>query len=350
MRRFKNILITGGCGFIGSNFIRHFYNKYPDYLLVNLDLLTYAGNQENLADIETSEAGRKPNERRYQFVRGDICDEGLLERLFQKYNFDLVINFAAESHVDRSIVNVSDFIRTNIEGVRALIEAARRFRSPRFIHISTDEIYGSVPSGFSDENSPIRPSNPYSSSKASADFLVQSFIKTHKTPALIVRGSNNFGPYQYPEKLIPLAVTNIIEGKKIPIHGTGEHIRSWIHVLDFCSAIDLVAHKAQDYEIYNAGGEQKNNLEVLRLLAKHLGKNIEEHKEHVSDRPGADFRYAIDSSKIRKELGWKPQYALDDSAAELVNWYANNPDWWRKIKNTREFQEHYAKQAVAKYY
>lgn len=347
---YKNVLICGGSGFIGSNFIRYFYNKYSDYRIFNLDLLTYAGNTENLSDIERLEARHDSSERRYQFVRGDICDGNLLADIFEKHKFDLVINFAAESHVDRSLVNAFDFVRTNIEGVRSLIEAARKHRTARFIQISTDEIYGSVTDGFSTEEAPLRPSNPYSASKAGADLLVQAYIKTHGVSAVIIRGSNNFGPYQYPEKLIPLAISNIIEGKKIPVHGSGLHVRSWLHVADFCSAIDLIAHKAADYSVYNVSGEQKTNLQILELLTPHFKGGIEHHKEHINDRPGADIRYAPDSNKLKNDLGWRPKHNLEDSMAKVVRWYADNQDWWQKIKSKKEFLDHYSKQSRAEYY
>ncbi|MBI2635353.1 MAG: dTDP-glucose 4,6-dehydratase [Parcubacteria group bacterium] len=349
-RSYENILICGGSGFIGSNFIRYFYNKYPDYKIFNLDLLTYAGNSENLFDIENHEAIAMPEKRRYQFIRGDICDGALLGNIFGQYNFSAVINFAAESHVDRSFINVFDFIRTNIEGVRSLIEICRKSKIPRFIQISTDEIYGSVPEGFSTEEAPFRPSNPYAASKAAADLLVQSYIRTHRVPALIIRSSNNFGPYQYPEKLIPLAVSNIIEGKKVPIHGSGEQRRSWIHVNDFCSAIDLVLHKAADYSIYNISGEEKTNLEIIEILSRHLKENPESYKEHTQDRPGADIRYAPDSSKISAELGWKRACSLEDNIGEVIAWYSDNQDWWRKIKSKKEYLDHYERQAKAEYY
>lgn len=253
----KNILICGGSGFIGSNFIRRIYNKYSEYKIFNLDLLTYAGNPENLLDIEQKEIAIDLAKRRYNFIRGDICDNALLNDIFDKNNFDTVINFAAESHVDRSFVNFFDFIRTNVEGVRSLVEAAKKYQIARFIQISTDEIYGSVLEGSSDEKAPLQPSNPYAASKASADLLIQSYIKTYRAPALIIRGSNNYGPFQYPEKLIPLAISNIIEGKKVPIHGSGEHKRSWIHVDDFCDAIDIIVHQADDHSIFNVSGEEK---------------------------------------------------------------------------------------------
>lgn len=348
--KFKTAIICGGSGFIGSNFIRYFYHKYPECRVINLDLLTYAGNPDNLRDIEKLEEAKNDAEKRYLFVRGDICDVALLDSIFQKYKPELVVNFAAESHVDRSIVNSYDFIRTNVEGVRSLMEAARKFKTPRFLQVSTDEIYGSVPSGQSTEESPLRPSNPYAASKAAADLLVQSYMKTHRAPAVIIRGSNNFGPYQYPEKLIPLAITNMLEGGKIPVHGTGEHIRSWLHVLDFCSAIDLVAREARDYSIYNASGTEKSNIHVMKKFADYLGKDFEKHKEHVGDRPGADIRYSPNSDKIKRELGWEARRPLDGSIAELASWYSDNSAWWKKLKETKAFQDHYDKQSKAKYY
>lgn len=345
----KNVLVTGGAGFIGSCFIRYLHRVYSSYRIVNFDLLTYAGNLENLAPVEKVESVLPEPERRYKFVRGDICDESHLHRLFSEYPFDLVVHFAAETHVDRSIINMGDFIRTNIGGVRSLIEAVRAHRIPRFVHISTDEIYGSVEEGFSTEDAPLCASNPYATSKAAADLIVQSFIRTHKVPALIVRGSNNFGPYQYPEKLIPLVITNIIEGKKIPIHGTGEHKRSWIHVEDFCRAVDIIAHQAPDYEIYNVSGKEKTTFEVIELLARHLGVDLNQHKEHINDRPGADMRYAPDSTKLRRDLGWAPRYDIESHLGEVVHWYVHNQEWWRKIKTRAEYLEHYEKQATGKW-
>jgi len=346
----KNILICGGYGFIGSNFIRHLYHKYPNYKIINFDLLTYAGNPNNLKDIDKVEESLGSATKRYYFVKGDICDTHLLGTVFEKYKPEIVVNFAAESHVDRSIVSSFDFIRTNIDGVWSLLELSRKFNTPRFIQISTDEIYGSVPTGSSTEDSPFRPSNPYAASKASADLLVQSYIHTHRVPAIIVRGSNNFGPYQYPEKLIPLAITNILENNKVPIHGTGQHTRSWLHVKDFCSAIDLIAHKAPDYSIYNVSGSEKTNLQVLEAIASCLRKNLDQYKEHVSDRPGADLRYSPNSSKIKNDLGWKADYLFEDSIGQLVSWYVDNQFWWEGIKATNDFQNHYSKQSKAKYY
>lgn len=339
----KIILVTGGCGFIGSNFVRHIYNSYPRYEIVNLDLLTYAGNPENLLDVEIADS--KSGKKRYHFVKGDICDEKFVEDLFSKNHFDFIVHFAAESHVDRSIFNVLHFVRTNIEGTRVLLEQSRKYQTPRFIYISTDEVYGSIPKGYASENYPLRPSNPYSASKAGADLLIQAYIKTHNFPAIIIRGSNNYGPYQYPEKLIPIAITNVVEGKKIPIHGAGDHKRSWLHVEDFCSAIDLVMHKGRKGDIYNVSGEEKNNLEVLELLTKHLGKDFRLYKECISDRPGADQRYAPDSTKLQQELGWKPKHIFEDSIGNVVKWYLDNKDWWRKIRLKKGFSDHYERQS-----
>jgi len=349
-RENKNILVTGGYGFIGSNFVRHLYEKYPEYRIYNIDLLTYAGNQDNLLDIEKKECSLDSNQKRYNFLYGDICDTRFLDIIFARHNFDMVINFAAETHVDRSIIDMNDFIYTNIGGVRSLIEAVRKYNVPRFVHISTDEIYGDIDEGYSYEDSPLRPSNPYSSSKAAADLIVQSFIRTHKVPAVIVRGSNNYGQYQYPEKLIPLAISNIIEGSKIPIHGTGQQIRSWVHVNDFCSAIDIIAHKSPDHEIYNVHGEEKTNMDIINLLARSLNVRLEDYVDYVSDRPGADKRYAVNGQKLYNKLGWQPAYNLERDMGEVVSWYLNNQNWWKKIKEKKEFKDHYDKQSRAKWY
>ncbi len=345
-----HILITGGCGFIGSHCVRHFYHAHPDAVIFNLDLLTYAGNRDNLMDIEAGERKRDISERRYHFIQGSITNSQLLDALFQEYQFDIVINFAAETHVDRSIVNMTDFIHTNIGGVRCLIEAVRTHKVPRFIHISTDEVYGSVAEGHSTEDACLRPSNPYSSSKAAADLIVLSFIHTHNLPAIIVRGSNNYGPYQYPEKLIPLAISNLIEGKKVPVHGTGQHVRSWLHVLDFCEAIDLIAHRAPVKEVFNVSAEERTNLEIIGVLVECLHADLEHSREHVSDRPGADLRYAPDSTKLRKAFGWAPKRTLETSLKDVVEWYLGNQSWWKKIKEKKEFQDHYEKQAKGMWY
>lgn len=340
----KKILITGGAGFIGSNFLRFLYHKYPQYRMVNLDLLSYAGNSENLRDIEMLD--RHLPITRYHFVQGDICDEQMLEKLFSEHQFGAVVHFAAESHVDRSIFNVLEFVRTNIDGTRALLEAVRRFRVPRMIHISTDEVYGSIPEGrTADEETPLRPSNPYAASKAGADLLVQTYMKTFDLPAIVVRGSNNYGPFQYPEKLIPIAITNIIEGKKIPVHGTGEHVRSWLHVEDFVRAIDLILHRASAKTIYNVSGEERTNLEVLTMLTHTLKKDDALAREHVNDRPGADLRYAPNSKKLTHELGWTRAHHFEESIAGVVQWYLGNQEWWRTIRLKKGFLDHYERQS-----
>jgi dTDP-glucose 4,6-dehydratase len=344
-QRFHKVLITGGSGFIGSNFIRYFYHTYPHARITNLDLLTYAGNPDNLKDIEFREAQLEPKDGRYEFIQGDICNESLLDQIFSEHKFDLIVHFAAESHVDRAIFNVIHFIRTNIDGTRCLIEAARKYGVPRFIHVSTDEVYGSMSEGYASEEAPLRPSNPYSASKAGADLMVQAYMRTHNLPAIIVRGSNNYGPYQYPEKLIPLAVTNMLEGKKVPIHGDGRHIRSWLHVQDFCRAIDLIIQQASNHSVYNVAGEELSNLAVIAALAKHLQKNPEEHRHHVNDRPGADNRYAPDSSKLQKELGWSRIHSFQNAIEEVVNWYVANESWWKNIRLKPGFLDHYERQS-----
>jgi len=349
---FKKILICGGAGFIGSNFIRYIYNTYPDCQIFNLDLLTYSGNKKNLNDIEKKEETISESKRRYKFIQGDICDRELLDNLFFDQHFDAVINFAAESHVDRSLRSSYDFIRTNFTGVHALIEKCRLSKTPRFLQISTDEVYGDIIEGFSTEESPLRPSNPYSASKASADLLIKSYIRSHKLAAVIIRGSNNFGPYQYPEKLIPLAITNFLENRKIPVHGSGQHVRSWVHVLDFCRAIDAVLHRGEDGQIYNVGGALKTNLEVLGAIQNSLSLpgSLDDYKIHVNDRPGADTRYAQDDTKIRQKLGWSPQYEFDKVIKGAVQWYLEQKEWWKEIKEKPAFIEHYKRQERADYY
>lgn len=345
-REFASVLITGGCGFIGSNFVRHFYHHHPKSRIINLDLLTYAGNLENLYDLEEAERQLPDSERHYQFVHGDICDTGLLDELFQKNKFDLVVHFAAESHVDRSIFNVADFVRTNIEGTRTLVEAARRQQVKKFVHISTDEVYGSIKSGYASEEWPLRPSNPYSASKAGADLLVQAYIRTHDFPAIIIRGSNNYGPFQYPEKLIPLAITNLLEGKKIPVHGYGIHVRSWLHVDDFCRVIDIITHGDPKHRIYNVAGTEKTNHEVLELIARALSKNFQDHRFHVSDRPGADLRYAVDASRLAADFGWQQIHnPFDEQIGKVVQWYIDQKNWWQNIRLKQGFIEHYERQS-----
>lgn len=335
---------------MGSNFIRHLYNSYPDYIIYNLDLLTYAGNLDNLKDIEEKETAIPVSEKRYHFIRGDVCDATLLENLFIKYNFDVVVNFAAETHVDRSLINMSDFIRTNIGGMHALIETTQKSKMPRLVHISTDEVYGTIDEGQAHEQSILNPSNPYAASKAAADLLLQTFMRAKTIPAIIIRSTNNYGPFQYPEKLIPLAISNLIEGKKIPIHGNGEHVRSWLHVEDFCRAVDAVVHRGRDFQVYNVSGEELTNLDVLRLVAAKVGRDFEQHREHVGDRPGADTRYAVDSSKLQKELGWQRMHTFEKVIPQVVDWYIGNRGWWDKIKGTPDYLTHYEKQSKGQWY
>src|SRR3989338_1443773 len=351
MAQYKNILVTGGCGFIGSNFIRYLYHAHPEYRIFNLDVLTYAGNMENLADVDALESARDESTRRYVFLKGDVADREMLELLFAEHRFELVFHFAAETHVDRSYFNVANFIRTNVDGTMVLATMVMK-HGGRMVHISTDEVYGSIPGegGLVMEDAPFRPSNPYATSKAAADMLLQSFMRTYNTPIVIVRSTNNYGPFQYPEKLLPLGMTNLLQGKQIPIHGDGQHLRQWIHVEDFAHAIDLVSFRAEDGEIYNVAGEHATNLEALRLIAKHLNKDLDEYKYHTPDRPGADYRYAIDATKLETKLGWTRKHKFSESLPIVVDWYIANQPWWEKLRKKKEFLDHYEKQAQAKYY
>jgi len=317
-----DVLVTGGSGFIGSNFIRYMLEKYPDYRIINLDKLTYAGNPDNLKDVENN-----PN---YSFVRGDICDMDVVNEVMQQV--DLVVHFAAESHVDRSIDDGSVFVRTNVLGTHTLLESALKHGIKRFIHVSTDEVYGSINEGSFKETDMLVPSSPYSSSKAGSDLLAQSYYITHKLPVIITRCTNNFGPYQYPEKLIPLFVTNLIEGRKVPIYGTGKNIRDWIYVLDHCKAVDFVLHNGNVGEIYNIeGGAEKTNLEITEMIIEMVGSD-ESMIEYVKDRLGHDLRYSLDCSKLRG-LGWAPESDFDEALEDTVQWYVENRWWWDKLKH-----------------
>ena len=325
-------LITGGAGFIGSNFIRYLFNKYEDIEIVNLDKLTYCGNLENLKDIE--------NKSNYKFIKGDICDAKLVNNLMK--DVDVVVHFAAETHVDRSIMDPSSFIKTDVIGTYVLLEAARNNNIRKFIQISTDEVYGSVEEGSFKETDELKPRNPYSASKAGADRLSYSFYCTYNVPVIITRSSNNFGPYQYPEKLIPLFVTNLIESKKVPVYGDGLNVRDWIYVLDNCEGIDFVINYGKIGEVYNIGGDnEKTNLEITKLILNLLGKD-ENFIEYVKDRLGHDKRYSLDFTKI-SSLGWKPKFDFSNALKETVDWYKSNEVWWKKIKSG-EFLEYYKKQ------
>jgi dTDP-glucose 4,6-dehydratase len=319
------LLITGGCGFIGSNFIRHVLAKYKDIRVTNLDKLTYCGNSANLEDIS--------KDPRYSFVKGDICDKGLAEDLVS--DADVIINFAAETHVDRSIKYPDDFIVTNIYGTKTLLEAARKSGISKFIQIGTDEVYGSVPEGLSAERDPLKPNSPYSATKASADLLALSYHTTYGLPVIVTRSSNNFGPYQFPEKVIPLFITNLIDGHKVPLYGDGGNIRDWIFVGDNCEGIDIVMHKGKPGEIYNiGGGNHLSNKELTFAILSAMGKG-EGSIEYVKDRPGHDRRYALDSSKAGK-LGWKASSDLDGDIERTITWYKDNESWWRELKKRAE--------------
>ncbi len=313
------ILVTGGAGFIGSNHVRFVLQRYPDYQVYVLDKLTYAGNLENLAGLEGSPG--------FQFFQGDICAPEVLHQIL-KQGVDAVMNFAAESHVDRSILDASEFARTNIVGTLNLLQAARKAGVGRFLQISTDEVYGSLgATGAFTEETPLAPNSPYAASKASADLLARSFHQTYGFPCLITRCSNNYGPYQFPEKLIPLLVTNALAGMALPIYGDGLYTRDWIHVHDHCSALDRVLHHGRPGEVYNIGARQeKTNLEIVRLVLRVLGKD-ESLISYVADRPGHDRRYAIDSSKLERELGWKPEIPFEDGMRRTIDWYMQNPFW-----------------------
>lgn len=325
------VLVTGGCGFIGSNFVRHMLARYP-YEIINFDKLTYAGNLENLKDLE--------GDPRYTFVRGDIADRNDVESLFSR-EIDLVVNFAAESHVDRSILDPDAFVKTNISGTFCLLEQARQKGVKRFLQISTDEVYGSLgKEGKFTEETPLSPNSPYSASKTSADLLAMAYYRTYGTPVVITRCSNNYGPYQFPEKLIPLIITNALADKELPVYGDGMNIRDWIHVSDHCEAIDQVLHKGDLGNIYNIGGEnEKANIEIVKLILTILGKP-ESLIRYVTDRPGHDRRYAIDSAKIKRTLGFSPATSFEKGMEETVKWYLSNESWWTRIRSG-EYLEYY---------
>lgn len=320
----KKLLVTGGAGFIGSHFVRRFLNTHPDWEVVNFDKLTYAGNPANLRDVESNP--------RYHFIRGDICDPAALANACQA--IDAVVHFAAETHVDRSIEDGEAFLRTNIAGTRNLLEAVRRFEIQRYLHVSTDEVYGSIEEGKAMETSLLQPNSPYASSKAAGDLFVRAYQKTYGLPAVILRSSNNFGPYQYPEKVIPLFITNLLEKKKVPLYARGENQRDWIYVEDNCEAIETLFDRGQAGEIYNiGGGNELSNWDLTLKILKHFGLG-EEWIEFVADRPGHDFRYALDSSKAAK-LGIRPRHSFDEALEKTVAWYRAHPEWWRPLRKDR---------------
>ncbi|HPP76309.1 MAG TPA: dTDP-glucose 4,6-dehydratase [Armatimonadota bacterium] len=322
----RKLLVTGGAGFIGSNYVRYVLNKYPDYHVTVIDSLTYAGNLDNLADLSGP---------RMEFVKGDIRNREDVDGLIR--DADAVINFAAESFVDRSILEPDAFITTDVLGTHVLLEAARKHGIERFVHISTDEVYGDVEEGSSTETDPFRPNSPYSASKAGGDLLVRSYYVTYKLPVMITRGSNTYGPYQHPEKLIPLFITNAIDDKPLPLYGDGQQVRDWLYVMDHCSGIDLVLHKGTLGEAYNiGGGNERTNIQITYMILKYLGKP-ESLIKHVTDRPGHDRRYSIATTKL-KSLGWQPEMPFEDGLKETVEWYQANQSWWRKIKEQEEYK------------
>lgn len=331
-----NLLVTGGAGFIGSNFVRYMLEKYPNYKVVNYDLLTYAGNLENLKDVE--------NHPNYTFVKGDINNRELVDYLVKTHEIDVIVNFAAESHVDRSITDPDIFVKTNVLGTQALLDVAKDNNIKKYVQISTDEVYGTLgETGYFTEETPLAPNSPYSASKASADLLVRAYHETYGLNVNITRCSNNYGPYHFPEKLIPLMVTNALEGKELPIYGDGQNIRDWLHVKDHCAAIDLVIHKGRPGEVYNIGGHnERTNNEIVHLIVEKLGVSKDLIK-YVADRPGHDRRYAIDPTKIMTELGWKPQYTFEKGILETIQWYIDNQEWWKNIKSG-EYMKYYQKQ------
>jgi dTDP-glucose 4,6-dehydratase len=325
------LLVTGGAGFIGSNFIRYIFKQHPGWQVTNLDKLTYAGNLENLKDIQ-----KLPG---YRFVRGDIADRAIVNSLLRE-GYHTIVNFAAESHVDRSILDASPFVDTNFKGTQVLLEGAREHGVTRFLQVSTDEVYGSRDEGYFSEESPLDPSSPYSASKAAADLICLAYYKTHGLPVMITRCTNNYGPYQFPEKLIPLVISNAAEDKAIPVYGDGQNRRDWIYVEDHCRALEIVMLKGKAGQIYNiAGGQEKPNLELVKLLLKLMDKPGS-LITFVKDRPAHDRRYAIDCSKIERELGWKPLYTLEKAMAATVDWYLANEAWWRSIKSG-EYEKYY---------
>lgn len=319
----KRLLVTGGAGFIGSCFVRHILNTYPDYKVINLDVLTYAGNIENLDDVKNN-----PN---YQFVHGNICDKKLVKDLVSQVDF--VVNFAAESHVDRSITGPEIFVETNVQGTLNLLQACKEIGIERYLQVSTDEVYGTLgKTGYFYETTPIQPNSPYSASKASADLLVRAYYETYKMPVLTTRCSNNYGPYQYPEKLIPFFISQLLKGEKVPVYGDGLNVRDWLYVYDHCSAIDTVLHKGKIGEVYNIGGHnEKTNMEITKIILEAMGKD-ESSIRYVEDRLGHDKRYAIDNEKIQTELGWQPSLTFEEGIKLTIDWYLNNQEWMKSIE------------------
>jgi dTDP-glucose 4,6-dehydratase len=330
----ESLLITGGAGFIGSNFVHYVLEKYPDGEVVVLDKLTYAGNLDSLRDVA--------DDPRYSFVHGDICDSELVEGVVREHHIEAIVNFAAETHVDRSILEAGSFIQTDVYGTHVLLEAVRNFGLRRMLHVSTDEVYGSVTEGSSVETDNLLPNSPYSASKAGGDLMCRAYHVTYGVPVVITRGSNNFGPYQYPEKVIPLFITNALDNQPLPLYGDGLNVRDWLYVMDHCEAIDLMLREGRDGEVYNVGGDHElTNLELTEAILEKTGKPKSLIK-FVEDRPGHDRRYSLDSSKIHG-LGWRPRHAFDEALDRTVRWYAENRPWWERLKSG-EYRSYYQQQ------
>lgn len=332
------IIVTGGAGFIGGNFVHYMINKYSDYQIICLDKLTYAGNLETLEPVM--------NNKNFKFIKGDIADRPFIYNLFETERPDVVVNFAAESHVDRSIEDPEIFLKTNILGTNVLLDACKKYGIKRYHQVSTDEVYGDLPLDrpdlFFTEETPIHTSSPYSASKASADLLVQAYYRTFKIPVTISRCSNNYGPYHFPEKLIPLMIANTLNDKPLPVYGKGENVRDWLYVEDHCRAIDMIIHNGRVGEVYNIGGHnERTNLEVVKTIIRELGKS-EDLIKYVTDRPGHDMRYAIDPTKIKNELGWEPLTLFDEGIKKTIKWYLDNKEWWTNIING-EYKNYYKK-------
>lgn len=329
------LLVTGGAGFIGSNFVLYMLKQHPDYEIVNIDALTYAGNLENLKSIENN-----PN---HSFIKADITDAQAIDQLMQQ-GIDVVVNFAAESHVDRSILEPEVFVKTNVLGTQVLLDAAKKYNVTKFVQVSTDEVYGSLgETGLFTEETPLQPNSPYSASKAGGDLLVRAYHETFGLPVNITRCSNNYGPYQFPEKLIPLMISRALSDQQLPVYGDGLNIRDWLYVEDHCSAIDLVIHQGKLGEVYNIGGNnERTNVHIVKTILEELGKP-ESLISYVQDRPGHDRRYGIDPTKTMNELGWKPKHSFETGIKETIRWYLDNEEWWTRIQSG-EYQQYYAKQ------
>ncbi|WP_339157802.1 dTDP-glucose 4,6-dehydratase [Paenibacillus sp. FSL W8-0186] len=329
------LLVTGGAGFIGSNFVLYMLQQYPEYEIINVDSLTYAGNLENLKSVE--------NNPKHTFVKADITDAKAMDELVSQ-GVDVIVNFAAESHVDRSILEPDVFVKTNVLGTQVLLDAARKYEITKFVQVSTDEVYGTLgDTGFFTEKTPLEPNSPYSSSKAGGDLLVRAYHETFGLPVNITRCSNNYGPYQFPEKLIPLMISKALADESLPIYGDGLNVRDWLYVEDHCSAIDLVIHKGKNGEVYNVGGHnERTNIQIVKTILEQLGKP-ESLMTFVKDRPGHDRRYGIDPTKIMSELGWKPKHNFETGIKETIAWYLQNKEWWTRIQSGA-YQEYYAKQ------